>query len=91
MLPQLDCLATLAKTCFNCFDVAQVVIQWCHACKELYENVRLSFADLVAHAPSVAARPRSVDFAYDFPDRRWRLRDRLDQALLSFGLYLWSV
>ena len=84
MLPRLDCLATLAKIRFNCFDVVQVPIQWCHPCAELREDPRLSFAELVVHAPSVVARPRSVDSAHCFPECRRHLRSRLRQALLGF-------
>jgi hypothetical protein len=82
-LSRLDCLATPTHIWLHCFDVAQAPVQWCHACTQLRENTRLSLAEAVAHAPSVAAGPRNVDFAHDFPDHRWQLRVRLNQAMLS--------
>lgn len=84
MFSRLDCLAAFTEIRFRCLDVVQVPIQWCHPCAELREDTRLSFAELVVHAPRVVARPRSVDSAHCFPECRRHLRSRLRQALLGF-------
>lgn len=84
MLSRLDCFTASAEICFHCFDVMQVPVQWRHPCAELRENTRLSFAELVVHAPSVAARPPSVDPAHCVSDRCRHLHHRLHQGLLRF-------
>jgi hypothetical protein len=54
-----------------------------HAKQKLRENARLSFDELVVHAPRVTASSRSVNFAHGFLGRRRHLRSSLRQALLG--------
>ena len=84
VLPRFDRFTAIAEVRFHCFDVVQVTVQWCHPCAELCEDTRLSFAELVVHASSVAARPPSVDSAHCTSNRRRHLRSRLRQELLAF-------
>ena len=82
MLPQLDCLATLAKVLFRCLDIVKVPIVWGHARTKRRENICLSIAEVVVRAPSVISRPGSVDSAYGSPDSRRHLLSRSPQTFL---------
>ena len=64
VLSRFDRFTAVAEIRFHCIDVVQVPVQWCHPYAELREDAGLSFAELVVHAPSVAARPPSVDSAH---------------------------
>lgn len=76
VLPRFDRFTAFAASRFHCFDVVQVPVQWSHPCAELRKDARLSFAELVVHAPSVAARPPSIDPTHCVSDLCRRLRSR---------------
>ena len=82
VLSRFDRFTAFAEIRFHCFDVVQVPVQWCHPCAELREDARMSFAELVVHAPSVAARPPSIDSAHCVSDLCRRLRSRSRKDLL---------